>query len=36
MELSPTDSILKLLRKSIFQLVTSAHRLDTPRAAVVA
>lgn len=36
MELSPTDSILKLRRKSIFQLVTSAHRLDTLRAAVVA
>jgi succinate dehydrogenase/fumarate reductase-like Fe-S protein len=36
MELSPTDSILKLRRKSIFQLVKSAHRLDTPRAAVVA
>jgi fumarate reductase iron-sulfur subunit len=36
MELSPTDSILKLRRKSIFQLVKSAHRLDTLRAAVVA
>ena len=36
MELSPTDSILKLRRKSIFQLVTLPHRLDTPRAAVLA
>ena len=36
MELSPTDSILKLRRKSIFQLVRSAHRLDTPRDAVLA
>ena len=29
MELSPTDSILKLRRKSIFQLVSSRRRLDT-------
>jgi fumarate reductase iron-sulfur subunit len=36
MELSPTDSILKLRRKSIFQLVRSAHRLDTSGATVVA
>lgn len=36
MELSPTDSILKLRRKSILQLVKSGHRLDTLRAAVVA
>jgi fumarate reductase iron-sulfur subunit len=36
MALSPTDSILKLRRKSIFQLVTSPRRLDTPGAAVVA
>jgi len=36
MELSLTDSILKLRRKSIFQLAKSAHRLDTLRAAVVA
>ncbi len=33
MELSPTDSILKLRRKSIFQLVRSAHHLDTRGAA---
>ncbi|MBI2154863.1 MAG: hypothetical protein HYU24_14350, partial [Candidatus Rokubacteria bacterium] len=36
MELSPTDSILKLRRKSIFQQVKSPHRLDTSRAAVLA
>ncbi|MBI3028760.1 MAG: succinate dehydrogenase/fumarate reductase iron-sulfur subunit [Candidatus Rokubacteria bacterium] len=36
MELSPADSILKLRRKSIFQLVRSAHRLDTSGARVVA
>jgi succinate dehydrogenase/fumarate reductase iron-sulfur protein len=36
MELSPTDSILKLRRKSIFQVVKSAHRLDTSGASVVA
>ncbi len=29
MELSPTDSILKLRRKSIFQLVSRGRRLDT-------
>jgi len=36
MELSPIDSILKLRRKSIFQLVSSRRRLDTPRDAVLA
>lgn len=36
MELSPTDSILKLRRKSIFQLVRAGRRLDTPKAGVLA
>ena len=36
MELSPTESILKLRRKSIFQLVSHGRRLDTSRAAVLA
>lgn len=36
MELSPTDSILKLRRKSIFQLVRVGRRLDTPKAGVLA
>ncbi|MBI4589952.1 MAG: succinate dehydrogenase/fumarate reductase iron-sulfur subunit [Candidatus Rokubacteria bacterium] len=36
MELSPTESILKLRRRSIFQLVKLPHRLDTPRATVLA
>ena len=36
MELSPTDSILKLRRKSIFQLVRAGRRLDTSKAGVLA
>ena len=36
MELSPTESILKLRRKSVFQLVSHGRRLDTSRAAVLA